>query len=382
MQVINIMAKNKLQLIATLPCIKIKSLLRLVEAHDEFLHIPLTREEDGVGICTGAALTGTRAAMIIQSSGIGNLINALVTLPMLYELPIPILVSWRGVYKEQVDAQRLFGNLLPKFLRALEIPYNTITDANELARGVDAGIKTAFEANTPYVMLISPEVWEGSQVDVRNKVEFPERTPLYDVKYKRQYRPPTLTRFDAFRALKYFLQEKLVVVNLGIPAQELYAVVDQPSNFYMNGSFGLTISIALGIALTAPHHEEVIAIDGDGSILMNPNALCMVGVHKPKNLTIIVVDNGTYGSTGDQITPAYNNVDLELLARTFGVECTAKVYTARELLVAVEKLGSEPGPRFIHTIVKPYNADVSSIPFTPTEIKTRLMGFIMRNRKL
>src|SRR5512139_1644872 len=116
---------------ASLPCEKIKTLLEMVE--EQFFHVPLTREEEGVGICAGAALAGRRPAMFVQSSGIGNMLNALLSLTQFYELPLAIFVSRRGVYQEKIEAQLPMGRKLPVILAGAGIGYSEINAQEELA---------------------------------------------------------------------------------------------------------------------------------------------------------------------------------------------------------------------------------------------------------
>ncbi|MFQ5975644.1 MAG: thiamine pyrophosphate-binding protein, partial [Candidatus Hydrothermarchaeales archaeon] len=84
-EVVQILKKGGVDLAATLPCDKAKQLYNLIPRH--FRHVPLTREEEGVGICAGAHLAGARPLMLIQSSGLGNMINALGSLTKTYQLP-------------------------------------------------------------------------------------------------------------------------------------------------------------------------------------------------------------------------------------------------------------------------------------------------------
>ncbi|MDP7416526.1 MAG: thiamine pyrophosphate-binding protein, partial [Desulfobacterales bacterium] len=84
------MKTNSVDFMFTFPCDRIKFLLERVKK--EFCHIPLTREEEGVGIAAGVALAGKRPAMFVQSSGIGNMITALLSLTGFYELPLAIFV--------------------------------------------------------------------------------------------------------------------------------------------------------------------------------------------------------------------------------------------------------------------------------------------------
>ena len=82
---------------------------------------------------------------------------------------------------------------------------------------------------------------------------------------------PTLTRYEVIKLVAPYLEGRVVVSNFGWPSKELYAVKHQPSNFYMLGSMGMVTPIGLGIALTSS--KDVVVIDGDGSLLMNPGTL-------------------------------------------------------------------------------------------------------------
>ena len=145
----------------TLPCDKVKALHRLIAR--EFRHVPLTREEEGVGIAAGAALSGMKPAMLVQTSGVGNMLNALASLTLLYRLPLLILISWRGVYREEIVAQKPMGKYVPRLLRALEIEFVKVKEREDIQRiaGVAAA---AYEESRVTAALRSPRVWEGSRL--------------------------------------------------------------------------------------------------------------------------------------------------------------------------------------------------------------------------
>jgi sulfopyruvate decarboxylase subunit beta len=130
----------------------------------------------------------------------------------------------------------------------------------------------------------------------------------------------------------------------------------------MLGSLGQVSAIGLGISLKTK--RETIVLDGDGSLLMS-SILPTIGTKKPRNLSIICLDNGTWGSTGDQPTQSFGLVDLELMAINAGIEDTIKVHTEKELKSALERLYDEEGPRFVHVII--------NIKLTPKQIKRRFM---------
>jgi sulfopyruvate decarboxylase subunit beta len=135
-----------------------------------------------------------------------------------------------------------------------------------------------------------------------------------------------MIRSEVLKMLIPMISNELVVCNIGIPSQELHALDDQPSNFYMLGTMGLASSIGLGLALAQP--KKVIAIDGDGSVLTNFGTLPTIANNVANNFILLIIDNGSYGSTGDQPTYAGKKTSLAKVALACGcenvVECRAE----------------------------------------------------------
>jgi sulfopyruvate decarboxylase len=373
-ETVKLFEQNDIDLVATLPCDRLKNLLPLVSKR--FFEVPLTREEDGIGICAGAFLAGAKPLMLIQSTGIGNLLNALSSLNFTYELPLPIVASWRGVYQEGIPAQVYWGTHIEAVLHALDVATYEVHTRDDLPVAGQA-IQQSFHTNLPVVVLISPELWQcalpdtflqlgGDKPDFLGKPRDERSTAALSLAARAEC--PTMTRYQAIEAAVPYLRGRTVVCNLGVPCKELFALCDQPSNFYMLGSMGLASSIGLGVSLF--NNQEVVVLDGDGSLLMNPNVLCSIAQHAADNLTVVALDNGTYGSTGDQCS-ASQQLDLELLAQGFGIEHTAKAYTADDVLTALQL---QKGPKFIHVIIKPGNANVPDLPYAATQIKRRFVA--------
>lgn len=360
-KVVDILKHNGINIAATLPCDRIKALLVLIEKNIKT--IPLTREENGVGICAGIYLGGGRPIMVIQSTGIGNMINALLSLNLTYGIPLPIIASWRGVYKESIEAQWQLGKRMPEILFASGINFTIINSLNEIDR-LDEAIKESFSNLHPHVILMSPAVWEDSISEISQPQEICARNLVLE--FNRTIQEPVLTRYEAIKTITETIGDCIIAANLGVPSKELYEIKDRELNFYMLGSMGLVSSIGLGLAIIQKKH--VYVIDGDGSLLMNPNALISIGDYEPDNLTIIGIDNAAYGSTGNQGTCTQKLVDLELLARASGINDTAKAHSLHVLIEALMRK-----VRFIHVIVKPVNARCREIPFSATVIKERFM---------
>ncbi|HVV79684.1 MAG TPA: thiamine pyrophosphate-dependent enzyme [Pseudolabrys sp.] len=128
-----------------------------------------------------------------------------------------------------------------------------------------------------------------------------------------------MNRFELTKRLVGKLKrDEAVIGGIGNTNFDLWASGQRPQNFYMLGSMGLTIPIALGVAIAQPQ-RHVIALEGDGSLLMQLGCLGTVASRAPKNLTIVIWDNGIYQITGGQPTASASTVDLVAAARACGL---------------------------------------------------------------
>ena len=229
-----------------------------------------------------------------------------------------------------------------------------------------------YKNNSMHAFLMSPALWEGG-CESRPSPSCHESAVCGITGSKPSKKvKPSLTRFEILDAAAPYLDSKVVVCNLGFPSKELFYIKHQPSNFYMLGSMGMATPIGLGIALTSD--KQVVVIDGDGSLLMNPGTLATAAHSAPENLTILAIDNGSYGSTGGQPTLTGSCVDLESVAKGFGVEDTFKVSRSRDLINIMKT--SRKGLRFIHILALPGNKDVSNISIDHLAIKRQVRDFL------
>ena len=127
-----------------------------------------------------------------------------------------------------------------------------------------------------------------------------------------------MNRFDlTSRLVAKLKNEEAVVAGIGNTNFDLWAAGHRPQNFYMLGSMGLAFPIALGVALAQPN-RRVVAIEGDGSLLMQLGCLATIATLSPKNLVMVVMDNGIYQITGSQPTPA-QHADIVAIATGCGL---------------------------------------------------------------
>ncbi len=132
-----------------------------------------------------------------------------------------------------------------------------------------------------------------------------------------------MNRFDITKRMVALLrQEEAVIGGIGYTNFDLWAAERRPQNFYMLGSMGLAVPIALGVALAQPQ-RKVIALEGDGSLLMQLGCLGTVAARAQKNLAIVIMDNGTYQITGGQKTVTDQCVDLVAVAKASGLAQSA-----------------------------------------------------------
>ncbi|MDD1751309.1 MAG: sulfopyruvate decarboxylase subunit alpha [Methanothrix sp.] len=144
----------------SLPCVNLQELLVRISEDDEIVHVPVTREEEGVGICAGAWMGGRRPALLMQNSGLGNSINALASLDILYGIPLLMIISHRGSKGESIIGQVPMGRLTAPLLDAMAIPHFSPRPA-EAEEAVAEAWKKATEERKPVAVLLDLDFWRA-----------------------------------------------------------------------------------------------------------------------------------------------------------------------------------------------------------------------------
>ena len=182
-----------------------------------------------------------------------------------------------------------------------------------------------------------------------------------------------VNRFELTRRLVAKLgNEEAVIGGIGNTNFDLWSAGHRPQNFYMLGSMGLAIPIAFGVAL-AQSHRHVVALEGDGSLLMQLGCLVTVAAHRPKNLTMVIMDNGLYQITGGQPTPAAGTADYVALARAAGLTRCAWACDEDDFDKLIDQALSEGGPTFIAARIDG-KAGVGTTERDPAQIRHRFMA--------
>ena len=188
-----------------------------------------------------------------------------------------------------------------------------------------------------------------------------------------------MTRAEAVAlALSLLRDDDIVVAADGAISREAFRARDRARTFYMLGSMGQVASIALGLAMTRP--ERVVALDGDGNLLMGFGGLALVGGLKPANLYHLVLDNGCYATTGGQ--PALSRqVDLAAAAAGAGYPWARRCEGGIQARAALDSWLEAPGPAFLDLAVDVADPDPAPrVPMTPPQMAERVRAALAARR--
>jgi len=350
----------------------------LENADKPLIHIPLVREESGVSLSAGAYLGGRKTAMVIQNQGLGNMITQMLSLNShlngSYKIPNLLIISHRGLENEKINAQKPVGSKSEEILDLVGFKHcsvkiiSDITKFQKLLEEYDKGQNIA--------LLVEPD----------------HSKPLYRIESKKNITrnfkgnkismnkvQANMTRRKAISEIINQIENEFVVSNIGHPSRELHRLKDRERNFYLTSCLGHSYTLALGLALSTDDiNQKIICFEGDGGLLMNAGSLSILAHKKPKNLIVILLDNGVWGSTGNTETYALNDVNLSGVAQAYGFpESNIRIISKEEQLAKNLRIAlKNDGPFLFHVIITDEYENVPILPFSVVEIKERFMKSI------
>ena len=160
-KIVDAFIKNRIEFVTTVPCKQLAGVIDEIEASTNIYHIPANKEDEGMGLCAGAYMGGKRSAIIMQNTAIGVTINTLVTLIQYYNIPLPMLISYRGEIGEPVSCQVEMAVHTKAMLEQLKIPtyhFHQPSDAEEL----NPILNHSFMAKKPVAILTDASFWQGA----------------------------------------------------------------------------------------------------------------------------------------------------------------------------------------------------------------------------
>lgn len=152
--------KAGIDFVVSLPCVNLGKVMEIVDCDPDIIHVPVTREEEGFGICAGAYFGGKKPAILMQNSGLGNSVNVLASLYELYKIPILMIMSHRGTKGEFMGAQVPMGKATTRVLDALNIAYFNPKTHEESLELIPQAWKLSEMGEAPVGILLEIPFWK------------------------------------------------------------------------------------------------------------------------------------------------------------------------------------------------------------------------------
>lgn len=358
---------------AGVPDSLLKNLCAYITDHTDATHNIIAANEGGaIGLAAGHYLaTGQIPVVYMQNSGEGNIINPLASLtdPDVYNIPVLLVIGWRGkpgVHDEPQHVKQ--GKVTTGLLNVMGIDYTVLSkDEDKAAIQIQKAINYMQATKLCYALVIEKDTFDAYTL------QNVEKNAL------------TLSREEAIQIVASALGKKDVIVSTtGMISRELfeYRTVKNEGHerdFLTVGSMGHASQIALGIALEK-QDRRVWCFDGDGATIMHMGSMAIVAQKAPKNYIHVVFNNGAHDSVGGQPTVGLS-IDLPAIAKAVGYQQVFSVDTKNDLEKSLTSdllpLTSQEGPIFIEVKVKKGNRkDLGRPTTTPIQNKGTLMRFL------
>ena len=331
-------------------------------------HIVAANEGGAIALALGYHLATRKVPLVyLQNSGLGNVINPLLSLvdEEVYSIPMLLVIGWRGEPEVHDEPQhKKQGRVMLSMLEAMEIPYSVLGPEVDHAETilVDA-LAYVRKASAPFALVIKKgtfKAFTGSRVELQ---EF------------------QLSREEAIQQVLDIMDKNdMVVATTGMPSREVYECRAKKGeghqrDFLTVGGMGHASQIALGIALQDPE-RSIYCLDGDGAVLMHMGALAINGSLKARNLKHIILNNGAHDSVGGQPTVGLS-IDLLSIALAVGYQHAVRAQTRQELHASLLGLKDSIGPSLLEIRVhRGARKDLGRPATTPAQNKNAFMDFI------
>lgn len=331
-------------------------------------HIIAANEGNATGLAAGYHFaTGKIPLIYMQNSGLGNIVNPILSLvdPDVYSIPCILVVGWRGepgVHDEPQHVKQ--GKVTCTLLDAMQIPYVILTDdESDLHSQIEKCFSYVRKNNAPYAFVVK----KGTFDEYKLKNNIPVNAEM--------------TREEALEKIILSAKEDTSFVSTtGMASRELFELrvkhgQGHEKDFLTVGSMGHASQIALSIALQKKD-RKVYCIDGDGAALMHMGGLAIIGSRKPNNYVHIVLNNNAHDSVGGQPTVG-GMINLTGIAQNCGYKKVYQATTKEELEDILKIVSANNELTFVEIKVKKgARKDLGRPTTTPIENKNAFMEFL------
>ncbi len=367
---IDLLVSNNIDCFAGVPDSLLKNICAYITDHLDARHnIIAANEGAAIGWAAGHYLaTGHPACVYMQNSGEGNIINPIASLtdPEVYNIPVLLLIGWRGrpgVHDEPQHIKQ--GKVTTGLLNTMGINYDVLSKEEDKAQKQIIKAIEALKRNEVYALVIEKDTFEDYKLQANEQNNY------------------AMSREEAIQTVAAVLGERdCIVSTTGMISRELFEYRESKGqgherDFLTVGSMGHASQIALGIALAQPE-RRVWCFDGDGATIMHMGSMAIVADKTPKNYVHVVFNNGAHDSVGGQPTVGLK-INLPAIAKAVGYKSTISVDTKLELEQQLSKLAAQEGPVLVEVKVKKGNRkDLGRPTTTPQENKNALMEFLKK----
>ena len=365
----NILASYGIDFYAGVPDSLLKNLCAYITDHADVAHNIIAANEGGaMGLAAGHYLATSQIPVVyMQNSGEGNIINPLASLtdPDVYNIPVLLVIGWRGkpgVHDEPQHVKQ--GKVTTGLLNVMGIDYTVLSKDEDKAEGqIKKAVAFMQTTKQCYALVIEKDTFDTYTLQNVEKNNLP------------------MSREEAIQTVAATLGEKDAIVSTtGMISRELFeyrTAMNQghERDFLTVGSMGHASQIALGIAL-AKQDRKVWCFDGDGASIMHMGSMAIVAQKAPKNYVHVVFNNGAHDSVGGQPTVGLN-INLPAVATAVGYKYVYSIESKDRLQELLEKLKEIEGPVFLEVKVKKGNRkDLGRPTTTPIQNKEALMAFL------
>ena len=352
------------------PCSFLKPLINYAIQAQKDSFVMASSEGDAVAICAGAHLGGKKSVLLCQNSGLANALNPLTSLNPTFKIPLLGFVSLRGEPGLGDQPQHeMMGKITKKMLDLIEIDSEILSNDIEKATEQIARANEYIEKNKSFFFIVKKNTL--SSVDLPEKKWIKSTCRSDHLPRLPETKKPT--RLEALQIISEKRKETLVLATTGITGRELYEIDDVENNFYMVGSMGCVSSIGLGLVLA--QKKPVIAIDGDGALIMRLGALATNGFYGQIGMLHILLDNNAHDSTGGQKTVS-EKVDFVTIAKAAGYKKTVFAKNLDEFEQCIKNWHENRELTFLYLQIDTGKKPGLGRPkVTPEEVKNRFEKF-------
>ena len=339
--------KNDISFYSGVPDSLLKDFCAYVSDHSKKKdHFIAANEGNALAIGIGHFLSTKKLPLIyMQNSGLGNIINPLLSLadPEIYSIPMIILIGWRGQPNKKDEPQhKKQGRITKELLRTMEIPYKIIgseTSPLEMEKKIKQLVNISKKEKKPCAVLVKKDTFSKYTLKKVNSFS------------RSLYREQAIE--EVVKALN---SNEVLVSTTGVTSRELYEIREKynlghKKDFLTVGGMGHASQIALGIALEKID-REIFCLDGDGAFLMHMGAVAINGNSKCKNFKHIIFNNSAHDSVGAQPTVA-EHLDLLKIADACGYNWKKRTKSKSDLKKKIKEIKKAKGPALLEIQIKP-----------------------------